>query len=322
MSFKNSVLITGGTLNLGYYAALAIARKHPEYLVVVASRTDPKSAATTINNTLHQKNVLFMPLDLGSFAKIRSFVNIWESKKYPPIIALLLNAGLRFPKGIKYTEDGFEATFGVNHVGHALLFHLLFPFLADNARIVITSSGTHDPAQKAPIPDPVFITPEGVAHPAPGEEQLDGRGRYSTSKLANIYWTYALNRRLPALESKGKHLTAVAFDPGLMPGTGLAREGNAIERFLWNIVGPRIIWVLRRLVTANTHTPQESGESLAWVAVGDEVKNETGVYFEGRKKIKSSVDSYDEKKQEDLWEWTVKNVSTSEEQRKAFDIGK
>lgn len=322
MSFKNSVLVTGGTLNLGYYAALAIARKHPEYLVVIASRTDTKSAATTINNTLHQKNVVYMPLDLGSLAKVRTFVNVWESQKYPPIIFLLLNAGLQFPKGLKYTEDGFEATFGINHVGHALLFHLLFPFLADNARIVVTSSGTHDPAQKAPIPVPVFITTEKVAHPAPEEEKLDGRMRYATSKLANVYWTYALNRRLPTLQSQGKHLTVVAFDPGLMPGTGLAREGTAIERFLWNIVGPRILWLVKKFFIANTHTPQESGENLAWVAVGDEAKNETGVYYEGRKKIKTSVDSYDEKKQEDLWEWTIKNVSTSEEQRTAFDIGK
>lgn len=322
MSFKNSVLVTGGTINLGYHAALAIARKHPEYLVVVASRTDPESAATTINNTLHQKNVVFMPLDLGSLTKIRSFVNVWESQKYPPIISLLLNAGVQFPTGIKYTDDGFEATFGVNHVGHALLFHLLFPFLTDNARVVVTSSGTHDPAQKSGLPDAVYNTAEDLAHPAPGEEKLSGRGRYSTSKLTNVLWTYALNRRFSALASKGNHMTAVAFDPGLMPGTGLAREANAIEQFLWNWVLPRLLWLVRRVITPNTHTAQESGESLAWVAIGDEVKNETGAYFEGRLKIKSSVDSYDEKKQEDLWDWTVKNVSTSEEERKTFDIAK
>lgn len=76
MSYTNTVLITGGTQGLGYYAALDIARKHPEYLIIVASRTDPKSSATTINDTLRQKNALFIPLDLGSFAKIRSFVNV------------------------------------------------------------------------------------------------------------------------------------------------------------------------------------------------------------------------------------------------------
>lgn len=316
MSYKNAVLVTGGTIGLGYYAALEIARKHPEYLVVVASRTDAHSAARTINNTLRQKNTLFMPLDLGSFAKIRSFVNVWESKKYPPIIALLLNAGLQFPGEMHYTEDGIEATFGVNHVGHALLFHLLVPFMTKNARVVVTASGTHDPAQKSGMPDATYITAEDVAHPKPGSDKGNGRLHYSTSKLTNILWTYALNRRFAAL---GQHMTVIAFDPGLMPGTGLAREYPPILRFIWNHVGPRLLWLLRRLVTPNTHTPQESGASLAWAAVDN---METGVYFEGRKKIASSVVSYEEPKQEDLWEWTVKTVSTSEEERKKFDIGK
>lgn len=218
---------------------------------------------------------------------------------------------------MKYTEDGIETTFGVNHVGHALLFHLLYPFTGDDARVVVVASGTHDPAQKSGLPDAKYNTAEEIAHPKAGEEKLNGRGRYSTSKLTNILWTYALSRRFAGL--KEKHMTVVAFDPGLMPGTGLAREGNAIERFLWNHVLPRVMWLIRMTVLENVHTPRESGENLAWAATESV---ETGVYFEGRRKIDSSVDSYDVGKQEDLWEWTVKNVAGSEEERRRFDIGK
>jgi hypothetical protein len=117
-------------------------------------------------------------------------------------------------------------------------------------------------------------------------------------------------------------LTVVAFDPGLMPGTGLARDASATLLFVWHHVLPRLIWLLKIMFHGNVHTPKESGENLAWVAISADVKEETGVYFEMRKTIPSSVDSHDEKKQDDLWDWTIKNVSTSEEERQKFDIGK
>ena len=130
MLYNRTVLVTGGTASLGYYCALSIAREHPEYQVVVASRTDKESAASSINRTLNQNNVVFLPLDLSSLAKVRSFVQTWETQSFPPIQLLLLNAGLQIPGGVTKTEDGIESTFAVNHVGHALLFHLLLPYLS------------------------------------------------------------------------------------------------------------------------------------------------------------------------------------------------
>ena len=70
----------------------------------------------------------------------------------------------------------------------------------------------------------------------------------------------------------------------------------------------------------NVHTTQESGSNLAWLALSPDVADKSGLYYEMRQERKSSKDSYDEKKQEDLWEWTVKNTSTSEEERKQFDV--
>ena len=320
MPFTNSVLITGGTTGLGFQAALVIARQHPEYHVVIASRTDKDSAAKTLNDTLKQNNVAFLPLDLASVANVRSFVQKWETEKFPPIIALLLNAGLQFPKELRKTGDGVESTFAINHAGHALLFHLLFTNLATGARIVVTSSGTHDPAQKTGLPDAKYTTAEELAHPTPESAKSSGRQRYATSKLVNILWTYALNRRLEKLPDKG--LTVNAFDPGLMPGTGLAREYSPVLRAAWIHVLPRILPVMRLLASSNIHSPKESGKYLARLAIGDDVKGISGVYYEGHKQIKSSTESYDEAKQEELWEWTVKNVAASKEEIQTFDIGK
>ncbi len=254
---NNTILITGGTSGLGYYCALDVARLCPESNIVLASRTDTNSAAALINETLGQSNVKFLPLDLSNLAKVRSFVRDWEATSHPPIQALLLNAGLQFPDGVRYTDDGIEATFGVNHVGHALLFHLLTPYLGDNARVVITASGTHDPVQKTGLPDAKYTTAEELAHPTAETAKNDGRQRYATSKLANVMWTYALHRRFA--HGPGKSRTAVAFDPGLVPGTGLAREAPVILQFVWNYILPYMVPLLRRFLSANVHTAQESG---------------------------------------------------------------
>jgi NAD(P)-dependent dehydrogenase (short-subunit alcohol dehydrogenase family) len=336
MSYTRTVLITGGTLGLGFHAALDIARQHPEYLVVIASRKDTDDASARINKTLGQKNTVFLPLDLSNLAKVRSFVSLYESKKYPPIEALVLNAGIQFPNEFRYSDDKIEMTFAVNHVGHALLFHLLFPHLADDARIVVTASGVHDPAQKSGMPDAVYTKAADLARkpssayppnedhwqrvePPAEVQKSGGRINYCNSKLANILWMYALNRRLQ--DQKSKH-TVNAFDPGLMPGTGLAREYPAALKWLWYHVMPRILPVLRFLVNPNIHSANESGASLARLAVGTDVKGVTGLYFEGRKEIPSSVDSHVKEKQEELWEWTLKTIANDEGEREKFELVK
>jgi hypothetical protein len=76
-----------------------------------------------------------------------------------------------------------------SHVGHALLFYLLYPHLADKARVVIAASAMHDPAQKIILPDAKYTTAEELTYPTPGTAKSPGLQRYATSKLANITWT-------------------------------------------------------------------------------------------------------------------------------------
>ena len=311
-----TVLVTGGTTGLGYECALIIAQQCPQYLVLIASRSDKDKAAVSINKATGHSNVEYLKLDLSSLAKVRSFAGDYATKGYPPIKALVLNAGLQI-LDLNYTEDKIESTFAINHVGHALLFHLLSPHLAEEARIVITSSGTHDPAQKSGLPEPIYNSAEELAQPTRETEKYAGRQRYATSKLCNVMWTYALQRRLA--RSPGKKWTVNAFDPGLMPGTGLTREASALLQFVWHNILPRTIWLLRLLISPNIHLPRESGASLARLAVGEDVKGVTGKYYEGQKPIPSSKDSHVVEKQEDLWEWTVKRVAKDENERREFD---
>ena len=311
-----TVLVTGGTTGLGYECAMTVAQQCPQYQIVIASRSDKENAAIAIKKATGHSNVDYLKLDLSSLANVRSFAAEYAKKDYPPIKALLLNAGLQILT-LNYTEDKIESTFGINHVGHALFFYLMKPYLAEEARIVITASGTHDPTQKTGIPDAIYNSAEELAQPTTETQKYHGRQRYATSKLCNVMWTYALQRRLQ--KASGKKWTVNAFDPGLMPGTGLAREGSAVLRFIWLQILPRTIWLLRLLLSPNIHLPRDSGASLTRLAVGDDVEGVTGKYYEGRKPIPSSKDSYVVEKQEDLWEWTVKRVAKDEDERRAFE---
>src|SRR4029077_20525406 len=201
-----------------------------------------------------------MALDLSHPASVRAFAA--ELKKrlstgtIPPLHAVVCNAGVNPLNTKTVTSDACESTFEISLLGHFLLFNELLPALQSPARVVVVASGVHDPAQKAGVPAPAWNDPAALAHgdlgPAAASDAafVSGQRRYSTSKLANIYFTYALARRLPA------GCTANAFDPGLMPATGLMREAPAPFRFIANQIP---IPLLRRLFSPNVHTAQESG---------------------------------------------------------------
>ncbi|KAJ4348746.1 uncharacterized protein N0V89_010124 [Didymosphaeria variabile] len=283
---KRTILVTGGTSGLGYHATTNLARQHPDNTIIIASRSDSNSAASSIRQLTGHQDVHFLPLDLGNLQNIRSFAIAISERGTPPISILLLNAAMQFPDGIKYTIDGFEATFGINHVGHALLFHLLRSFLADKARVVVTGSASHDPAQKTGVPDANYTSAEELAHPVGEAVKNTGMQRYATSKLCNVIWSYALHRRFASIP--GKQWTVVVFDsgmmPGMMPGTGLAREAGPVFKFVWHRVLPRLVPFLRRVLSFSVWTAQESGSNLAWVPSEEST---SGVYYDARTQIKS-----------------------------------
>lgn len=251
-------------------------------------------------------------LDLASFDSIRSFVDDvrrrLETKTLPPLSGVVCNAGFQGARSL--TTDGFERTFGVNHLGHYLLVNLLLPVLAPTSRIVVVASGVHDPAQletlpaalasSMPVPawaEPAMLAQGQLGPDADGDDATADRGRrYSTSKLANVYFTYGLAHRLP------EGMTVNAFDPGLMPGTGLAREYPAVMRFVWKRILPNIVPLLRRLVMPNIHTTAESGAPLARLVMDPALAKTNGRYLEGLKEIRSSAASYDADRAEQLWQ--------------------
>ena len=302
---------------MGYPATVALAQQCPSTLIVVASRTDPENSAATINKQLRQSNVKYTSLDLGSLAKVRDFVGRWDAEQYPPMQALVLNAAIQLPGDIEYTDDGMEKTFAINHVGHALLFHLLVPKLTADARVVVVGSGVHDPAKNWGL-KPAYTTPEDVARPdEAATNKSNGRDRYATSKVANALWTLALGRHF-ASDPQHQGKTAVVLDPGLMFPTRLLRDASWVVRFLSGKVMPALIPLLQLVSNRNINSPVASGDNLAWLALGEEPKGLKGVYFERRVEHAVSVQAQSEELQEELWRWTVERIAENKEEKERF----
>lgn len=314
VSFEGrTALITGASSGLGLACAHALLeRSDPPWRLVVASRNPAEGAraAAALNRQAGREAVEFIRLDLGALASVAAVGGALRARRLR-LDALVCNAGLQFTREAT-TSDGIEATFGVNHLGHFALLDEVKGLLAPDARIVVVSSGTHDPRQNAGIPVPRFVDPAFLARPerdpSHGFEQDDKlrvvmQRRYSTSKLCNLYFAYELNRRIQdGRFAASKSVTVNGFDPGLMPGSGLARDYPLPLRLLWNQVLPRLLPLLRAAISQNIHTPDASGRALADLVDGRDWAGVSGRYVEGRRVIPSSDESYDEARAARLWD--------------------
>jgi NAD(P)-dependent dehydrogenase (short-subunit alcohol dehydrogenase family) len=295
-SGKRTVIITGGNSGLGYECAKNIARDSDDNYIVLACRNSEKTRAAvkSLIEETGNDNIAALEIDLSSLESVRNFVKAFLNSDFPSLYAVVCNAGVQIVKGTRYTEDGFEMTFGVNHLAHFLLVNMLLGAIGDKGRIVIVSSDTHDPMQKTGMPRPVYDKAEFLAYPDRGKAVLSGTERYTTSKLCNVYCAYGLADRIKA--QANKRITVNAFNPGLMPGTGLARDYNIFFRFMWNHILPVLTLFIK-----SVNTVQKSGRALASLVTDGEFENITGKYFDGTKQISSSELSYSKENSDDLW---------------------
>ncbi|MCI0685906.1 MAG: oxidoreductase [Sporichthyaceae bacterium] len=221
-------VVTGANGGLGLETALALAA-HGAHVVLAARDQDKAVAAMArLRTTVPTASAQVVPLDLGSLASVRTFAD-QVGTEHPRLDLLVNNAGvMAVPEG--RTEDGFEAQFGINHLGHFALTGLLLPALlrAPAARVVnVTSTARHT---GRPID--------------PDNPHLHGRytpwRAYGQSKLANVHFTLGLQQRLAAAAAAASCLVA---HPGLS-NTDLqahsvrATEGGASQR-LWHLLATR-----------------------------------------------------------------------------------
>jgi NAD(P)-dependent dehydrogenase (short-subunit alcohol dehydrogenase family) len=246
-----SIVMTGGSSGLGRVAAQQMAAA-PDTRLLLGGRRDGPGGTETL------------PLDLARLESVGSFADLVEERLGRDWIgALVLNAGGGFPDG--RTADGFETNFAVNYLGHYLLLRRLDSRLAEGAVVILTTSGTHDVAQRTVMPPPRHADARLLAYPELDPER-DERPRtaaaraYSSAKLCNVLAARALDAD-PLSRARG--LTVIAYDPGPTPGTGLARHSGFFVNLFWRVLGSPV----RRLVP-RFNSRAEAGRTLADLVLG------------------------------------------------------
>ncbi|MEU7591236.1 oxidoreductase [Micromonospora sp. NPDC049230] len=199
-----TVVITGGNSGIGFETARVLAARGAS--VVLACRDRDKATAAAA--ALPGGSVTTVDLDLGSLASIRAAAQELRAR-HARLDLLINNAGLMMPP-LGRTADGFELQIGINHLGHFALTGLLLDRLlaTPGSRIVTVSSSAHRQGG-LDVDDLQFE-----------RRTYRPTTAYALSKLANILFTYELQRRLSAA---GAETIAVALEPGVI-STGLQRH--------------------------------------------------------------------------------------------------
>jgi len=204
----------GALVALVTSAGATLAQSYPTHPVTMMVGFPPGGPTDTLARIVAAQpdaDVTLQELDLSSLASVRAAAVALRTA-YPRIDLLINNAGVMYPPK-QTTQDGFELQFGTNHLGHFALTGLLLEQMlpVPGSRVVTVSSLAHRIQARINFDD------------LQGERSYSRVAAYSQSKLANLMFTYELQRRL----SGAGTTIAVAAHPGLA-STELARYTPAI----------------------------------------------------------------------------------------------
>ncbi len=295
-SYAETIIVTGGYGGIGAECVRALHNTHPNALIVVAGRNEQK--AKTFARAL-SPNVAGARVNLSSLADVDVFAKsivARANQDLPPIKALICNAGTQAGMGkMNVSEDGLEETFAVNHLAHMHLTMTTLPAYQDHSRLIVVSSGTHDPkSMEGRFNKPVLLASEDLADPQNRQTaKTNSLVRYSTSKLCNLLFAYEFARRAEEL-APNKSIDVLAYDPGGVPDSDLMRGTNPLAKRV--MTAP---WLIK-LLGVTTRTPDEAGRHLA--ALLHNAVEDNPSYWRGPDQRRSFEASYDVETAQRLWD--------------------
>jgi retinol dehydrogenase 12 len=266
-----TILITGSNTGIGRSTALALARRGASLYLAGRSEERMQPVVDEIRAAGNER-VVYLPLDLGDLASVRASAERFLATG-DPLHVLINNAGLAGRRGL--TKDGFEITFGTNHLGPFLLTELLLERLKQSApsRIVNVSSRGHYSASR--------IDFAALTRPTATRA---GLREYNVSKLCNVLHAKELARRL-----EGTRVTTYSLHPGV------------IASDVWR----EVPWPLRSLMKRFMRSNDEGAATSIWCATAAELAEQTGRYYDDCREKEPSALAENETLAQELWQRSV-----------------
>lgn len=277
-----TVLVTGGGRGLGRATAEKLAVLGHRVILVARN---PASAEATVEQILHSHPLVRVEarsVDLSSLTQVRAFATR-EVDRGGPIDVLFHIAGvMQTSKTRRLTVDGYEETLAVNVLAPFLLSALLLPALerSASARVVTVSSRLHLPGSRGEPVDFDFNDPQL-------EHSYHPDRAYKNSKLAVLWFTYELQRRLTS-----RPITVNAVCPGFVPATAAAST-TGLMRLVMSHVMPHLPFAT---------STEAATDSFAFMAVDPSLEGVGGKFFGEQHPIESSPQSRDPDQSQRFWE--------------------
>lgn len=276
--FKKLCVITGASSGLGRETARVLAESG-EYFVICAVRDPAKMKAVAAEMGMKEGNYAILELNLASLASVRKFVfNLKAFKSNRPLDRLVCNAAVYLPTDPKpaFTEDGYEMSMAVNHLGHFLLCNLLLEDMAKakDARMIVVGSITGNSNTVGGglvYPRADVGNFEGWRAGGKNVDMVDGKPflgakAYKDSKICNMMTVNELHSRFH--DKTG--ITFSTLYPGCIAETALFREKRPWFR--------KAFPVFMKYVTGGYVGQEEAGGRLAEVVSSDKCRK-SGVYW-------------------------------------------
>jgi dehydrogenase/reductase SDR family protein 13 len=273
---NKTFIVTGASSGIGKITARELARGGAH--VLLACRSEPKTLAAIedIRREVKDARLEYIHLDLADLASVRACAEAILARNVP-IHGLINNAGLAGQRGL--TTDGFELTWGTNHLGPYLFTRLLLDRIkqAGTARIVNVASASHYQAKG--------IDWDVMRKPT---RSVTGMREYEVSKLSNVLFSKELARRLD-----GTGVTTYALHPGV------------VATDVWRRVPAPLRWVMKKFMI----TPEQGAEASLRCATDPELAGQSGRYYDvGGKETEPNRIADDVELAKTLWnrsaEWT------------------
>ncbi len=275
MSLKGKVVVvTGSNVGIGLETAVGVAGQGATTVLACRNREKAEAAAREVTRRTWNDDVHVVALDLADLASVAAAAGSILSQ-WSRLDVLVNNAGGTW-SGRQATAQGFEYTFGVNHLGHFYLTNLLLPRLEASApaRIVnVTSVGHHFARNGMRFDD------------LQSEHGYDAMEAYCRSKLANVLFTRELAERLG-----GQVVTANAAHPGpVRSGFGMDGDLTGFMGFGMKLVRPFEI------------SPKRGAKTSIYLASSPEVAGKSGLYWVRSKPGHMSRRARDDQAAARLW---------------------